>query len=89
MESRLRLEHNVKFNVKQRRIRCIGHIINLSLQAFLLASSREALLAALKSTAEVSGEELIAQFSEVLDSQRQRNRVEYMQWNEFGGSWLS
>lgn len=86
MESRLRLEHNVKFNAKQRRIRCIGHIINLSLQVFLLASSREALLAALKSTAEISGEELIAQFSEVLDSQRQRNGAGYMQWNEFGGS---
>lgn len=89
MKSRLRLKHNIKFNTKQRRIRCIRHIINLSLQAFLLASSREALLAALKSTAEVSGEELIVQFSEVLDSQRQRNRAEYMQWNEFGGSRLS
>jgi hypothetical protein len=73
MESRLLLEHNVNFNAKQRRIRCIGHVINLSLQAVLLASSREALLAALRATAEVSGEELMAQFSDVLDSQRQRH----------------
>jgi hypothetical protein len=86
MESRLLAEHNVKFNAKQRRIRCIGHIINLSLQAFLLASSREALLAALRAAADVSGEELIAQFSEVLDSQRQRRGAEYMQSNGFRGS---
>ncbi|KID86969.1 Ribonuclease H-like protein, partial [Metarhizium majus ARSEF 297] len=86
MESRLLAEHNVIFNAKQRRIRCIGHIINLSLQAFLLASSREALLAALRAAADVSGEELIAQFSEVLDSQRQRRGAEYMQSNEFRGS---
>ena len=69
MESRLLAEHNVKFNAKQRRIRCIGHIINLPLQAFLLASSREALLAALRAAADVSGEELIMQFSDALDSQ--------------------
>lgn len=60
MESRLLAEHGVQFNAKQRRVRCIGHIINLSLQAFLLASSKEALLAALPATADASGEELLA-----------------------------
>lgn len=58
------------FNASQRRIRCIAHIINLSLQAFLLASSKEALRAALAATAEASGEDLLTRFSETLTSQR-------------------
>ncbi|KAF1963924.1 hypothetical protein BU23DRAFT_576077 [Bimuria novae-zelandiae CBS 107.79] len=69
-------KHEVKFNAKHRRIRCIGHIINLSLQAFLLASSKEALLAALNAAAEVSGEQLLSQFSRVLNSQQQRLNAE-------------
>jgi hypothetical protein len=40
----------IDFNAKTRRIRCIGHIINLSLQSFLLARSKEALSAALEAT---------------------------------------
>lgn len=72
MESRLLSEHQVRFPARQRRVRCIGHIINLSLQAFLLASSKEALLAALAAAANVSGEDLLAQFSEVLDSQHRK-----------------
>ncbi|KJZ69673.1 hypothetical protein HIM_09274 [Hirsutella minnesotensis 3608] len=36
------------FDAKQRRIRCGGHIINLCLQAFLFASSKEALSAAIE-----------------------------------------
>jgi len=46
-------------------------MINLSLQALLLASSKKALIAALKAAADVSGEELLAQFSDVLASQQQ------------------
>lgn len=42
------------------------------LQAFLLASSKEALKAALLAAAEVSGEELLAQFSDVLTSEQRR-----------------
>jgi hypothetical protein len=64
--------NKVKFVAKERRVRCIGHIINLSLQAFLLASSKEALTAALDSVTDVTGEELLAEFSSVLTS-RQRN----------------
>jgi hypothetical protein len=70
LETELLLRHNVAFDASQRRIRCIAHIINLSLQAFLLASSREALRAALEATAEVSGEDLLTRFSEALTSQR-------------------
>ena len=40
----------IDFDPKTRRIRCIGHIINLSLQSFLLARSKEALAAALEAT---------------------------------------
>ncbi|KAI1525094.1 Tfo1 transposase, partial [Pyrenophora tritici-repentis] len=72
LETLLRTKHNVKFTAKERRIRCIGHIINLSLQAFLLASSKEALTAALDAVTDVMGEELLAEFSSVLTS-RQRN----------------
>jgi hypothetical protein len=69
-------EHQVQFNAKQRRIRCIGHIINLSLRAFLLVSSKEALLAALTAAADVSGEELLAQFPHALTSKQRKNQAE-------------
>lgn len=81
MELLLLNKYQVSFNAKQRRIRCVGHIINLSLQAFLLASSKEAIQAALLASSEVSGEELISHFSNTLSestrdtqstSQRQR-----------------
>ena len=75
LESELFTKYGIKFNSKRRRVRCIGHIINLSLQAFLLASSKEALLAALETVADVSGEELIAQFSNALDSQQRREHA--------------
>lgn len=82
LESRLRADHQVEFNAKQRRIRCIGHIINLSLQAFLLASSKEALTAALAAAADAPGDELLAQFSDVLDSQQRRLEAERRQLDE-------
>lgn len=46
------------------------------MQAFLLASSKEALKAALESVASVTGEDLLAQFSSVLTSQQRRNRAQ-------------
>ncbi|KAM5517530.1 hypothetical protein FOXYSP1_04482 [Fusarium oxysporum f. sp. phaseoli] len=49
IQRKLISRHKIKFNAKVRRIRCILHIINLSLQAFLLASSKEALVAARES----------------------------------------
>jgi hAT family C-terminal dimerisation region len=72
LESLLWKKYTIKFDAKQRRIRCIAHIINLSLQAFLLASSKEALQAALEAAANVSSKELIAQFSDILNSQQQK-----------------
>jgi hypothetical protein len=56
----------LSFDPSKRRIRCIAHIINLSLQAFLLASSKEALIAALNAVDDTSNDQLFAQFYEAL-----------------------
>ncbi|ENH66574.1 Putative AC9 transposase, partial [Fusarium oxysporum f. sp. cubense race 1] len=48
----LEVESGAEYPHKRRRIRCIGHIINLALQAFLLARSKAALRAALEATAD-------------------------------------
>ena len=56
LSTRLRAEHGIEFDPKLRRLRCIGHILNLSLQAFLLARSQEALRAAL-AAADIDREE--------------------------------
>ncbi|KAG7404280.1 putative AC transposase [Fusarium oxysporum f. sp. rapae] len=76
IQRKLMSSHKIKFNAKGRRIRCIAHIINLSLQAFLLASSKEALVAALESASGVTREELLSQFSEVLASHRKKAAAE-------------
>ncbi|KAF7573934.1 hypothetical protein PtrM4_055570 [Pyrenophora tritici-repentis] len=73
---RLLYAKGISFNAEQRRVRCIAHIINLSLQAFLLASSKEALEAAFTEAAEVEGEELINTFSDVLAERRKREAEE-------------
>lgn len=46
----------------------MAHIINLSLQAFLLASSKQALIAALDAASDVDGEKLFDRFSLTLSS---------------------
>ena len=51
---------------KWRRIRCIGHIINIALQAFLLARSKEALRAALEAAADEPGSTMLEEFSQQL-----------------------
>ncbi|KAG4266894.1 hypothetical protein FPRO04_13009 [Fusarium proliferatum] len=76
IQCKLMSRHKIKFNVKGRHIRCIAPIINLSLQAFLLASSKEALVAALESASGATGEELLSQFSEVLASHRKKAAAE-------------
>jgi hypothetical protein len=55
-------KYGVSFHPSQRRIRCIAHIINLSLQAFLLVSSKEALRAALAASSDVTGAEMYEKF---------------------------
>lgn len=58
----------VDFNPKLRRIRCVAHVLNLSLQAFLLASSKEALIAALEAADDTTGDAMYEQFYEALNT---------------------
>lgn len=51
-------EIGVNWDAATHRIRCLGHIINLSLQAFLFATSKEALQAAIEVTIEAAGGDL-------------------------------
>ncbi|EXA30947.1 hypothetical protein FOVG_17724 [Fusarium oxysporum f. sp. pisi HDV247] len=62
----LEAESGAEYPYKCRRIRCIGHIINLALQAFLLAYSKEALRAALEATADKPGLTMLKEFSQQL-----------------------
>ncbi|KAL9561824.1 hypothetical protein ACKAV7_014086 [Fusarium commune] len=62
----------IDYDPQKRRIHCIGHIINLSLQAFLLGSSIEALIAALEAASEATGEDLLVRFSQALTTRRRR-----------------
>jgi hypothetical protein len=64
------------FDPSKRRIRCVAHIINLSLQAFLLASSKEALIAALDATDDTSNDQLFAQFYDTLHDAGQTTRTD-------------
>jgi hypothetical protein len=60
---RLKEELDIEFDPKLRRVRCIGHIINLSLQSFLLARSKEALTAALDAADDAQDEVAFERFS--------------------------
>ncbi|KAH7304598.1 hypothetical protein B0I35DRAFT_414430 [Stachybotrys elegans] len=62
----LEAESGTEYPHKRRRIRCIGHIINLALQAFLLARSKAALRAALEATANEPGSTMLEEFSQQL-----------------------
>ncbi|KAH7124883.1 hypothetical protein B0J13DRAFT_565776, partial [Dactylonectria estremocensis] len=60
-------ERGIIFDPVRCRIRCFGHIINLSLQAFLLARSKEALRAALNAAGDAAGAQSIETFSTALN----------------------
>lgn len=64
------------FDPSKRHIRCVAHIINLSLQAFLLASSKEALIAALNAADDTSNDQLFAQFYDTLHDAGQTTRTD-------------
>ena len=51
---------------KSRRIRCLDHILNLALQAFLLAKSKEALTAAFEATDNAEGTDAYLVFATAL-----------------------
>ncbi|KAG7407934.1 Zinc finger BED domain-containing protein DAYSLEEPER [Fusarium oxysporum f. sp. raphani] len=67
LASKLKQDHNINWDPKRHRIRCILHVINLSLQAFLFASSREALQAALDAASDITGDELYELFNSILN----------------------
>ncbi|KAL6405526.1 hypothetical protein AUP68_11284 [Ilyonectria robusta] len=67
LSTRLKQDHNINWDPKRHRIRCILHVINLSLQAFLFASSREALQAALDAASDITEDELYERFNFVLN----------------------
>ncbi|KAK2686790.1 hypothetical protein QWA68_014948 [Fusarium oxysporum] len=71
---RLKENLNIDYDPKKHRIRCIGHIINVSLQAFLLGSSNEALIAAFEAASEATSEYLLIRFSQALTTRRRRGR---------------
>ncbi|EXK76130.1 hypothetical protein FOQG_19112 [Fusarium oxysporum f. sp. raphani 54005] len=76
LSRRLRDDYGLTFDPSKRHIRCIAHIINLSLQAFLLASSKEALIAALNATDDTSNDQLFAQFYDTLHDAGQTTRTD-------------
>ncbi|KAJ3454778.1 hypothetical protein MRS44_013378 [Fusarium solani] len=76
LSRRLREDYGLTFDPSKRRIRCVAHIINLSLQAFLLASSKEALIAALDATDDTSNDQLFAQFYDTLHDAGQTPRTD-------------
>lgn len=55
------------FDPGRRRIRCFGHVLNLCLQAFLLACSKEALRAALATASIAPGAKSVEASSATLD----------------------
>ncbi|KAH7460458.1 hypothetical protein FOMA001_g19475 [Fusarium oxysporum f. sp. matthiolae] len=67
LSTRLRQDHNINWDPKRHRIRCILHVINLSLQAFLFASSSEAFQAALDAASNITGDELYEPFNFILN----------------------
>ncbi|KAF6525502.1 hypothetical protein HZS61_011297 [Fusarium oxysporum f. sp. conglutinans] len=67
LSTRLRQDRNINWDPKRHRIRCILHVINLSLQAFLFASSREALQAALDAASDITEDELYEPFGFILN----------------------
>ncbi|TQV91003.1 Ribonuclease H-like protein [Cordyceps javanica] len=59
-------KHDIDFNPIRRRVRCFGHVLNLCLQAFLLAYSKEALSAALATASVAPGAKSMEAFSATL-----------------------
>ncbi|KAG6996447.1 putative AC transposase [Fusarium oxysporum f. sp. conglutinans] len=63
----LNLEFGIDYDPTTHRIRCLDHILNLALQAFLLATSKEALKAALAAIEETEDTDPYELFSAYLD----------------------
>lgn len=75
-------EYSIRFDPIDRRVRCGGHIINLCLEAFLFASSKEALNAAI----EEADSNVNATVIESLQAQLQQKSIEGQAAKGAGGS---
>ncbi|KAM0742705.1 hypothetical protein ACQRIT_002882 [Beauveria bassiana] len=61
LASELSEEYGLVFDAASSRTRCVGHIINLSLQAFLFATSKRALQAAIEQAQEEASDATVAE----------------------------
>lgn len=78
-------ESGVEFNAKTRRIRCSGHVINLSLDAFLFANTVEALEAAIDAAKEEADITVVEALQEQLHEKKRNKKGERKRlFNEAG-----
>src|SRR2546423_1901119 len=91
LEKTLLVEYGARFNPKKQHVRCLGHIINLSLSAFLFANNKTALEEALKEA--IEGEEetsvcelLIEKLKDLKGSKGRKNkkRDDFTGWRSIG-----
>jgi hypothetical protein len=80
-------EYGIKFEPKKRRIRCLGHIINLSLSAFLFADNKKSLDEAIQEAIDNEGDTTLCA---ILIEQRKakkgkkKARDDFIGWREVG-----
>jgi hypothetical protein len=79
-------KHSIKYDPIQRQIRCHGHVVNISVQAFLFAKDEEAVEAAFKSAVEALA---VNEDSEDLELDHslanQFKKAAEAKWREIGG----
>jgi hypothetical protein len=84
----LRVEYGIKFDPVKRRIRCLGHIINLSLSAFLFADNKTALREAIKQSIEEEGDvticELLIERLKETKGKKKKARGDHAGWRSIG-----
>jgi len=79
----------IEFDGKKRRIRCCGHIINLSLEAFLFASTIEALEAAIDAGKEEADLTVVEALQEQLREKQGKKGKKKRRANEAGWQSIS
>jgi hypothetical protein len=83
----LEAEFGVKLDPAERRVRCGGHIINLCLQAFLFASSKEALDAAIAEANDTTDGSVVESLQAQL--QQKNGKGKYRRLPESQAGWRS
>jgi hypothetical protein len=84
----VRVEYGIKFDPIKRRIRCLGHIINLSLSAFLFADNKTALREAISQSIEEEGDvtvcELLIERLKETKGKKTKARGDHAGWRSIG-----